>query len=285
MKMIHTLKNYCVIFQNTLWALENIPLDKKIVVRVHSYEVFSFYSLMLNYGRIDGLIFISEGIKNVFIELWGWLLYEGIEIIVLQNVRSKDRLKKLSPNSLTNKRRKTLGMLQYSIEVKDLNFALDIFEKLHNIDNEYKLLLAGNKLNENDPYSKKLLNRINTFPKGSIEELGYVTEMDKFFNEIGFILSTSEREGSHESVIEGMVFGCVPAIRNWPLLSPFKGAQSSFPKFPVFNTSSEISSYIELSQKDFNEKSKIAEEEIYYYFNENIENDYLSFINKIRGKK
>lgn len=270
--------------QNSLWALENIPLDKKIVVRVHSYEVFSFYSLMLNYGRIDGLIFISEGIKNAFLELWGWLLPEDIKITVLQNIRSKERLKQKNKIDHLH-RKKTIGMLQYSMEVKDLNFAIDVFEKLYEIDNEYKLLLGGNKLNINDFYGKNLLDRINSFPFGTIQEVGYVSDMDSFFSKIGFILSTSEREGSHESIIEGMVFGCVPAIRDWPLLSPFNGAKHSFPQFPVFDKAEELAEYIEKSQKEFKLHSEKSLNEVSYYFNENIDEDYLTFINKIRGLK
>jgi len=272
--------------QNTLWVLENIPSYKKIIVRVHSYEVFSFYSLMLNYGKIDGLIFISEGIKKVFLELWGWLLPKEIEITVLQNVRSLDRLniKKASDILITN-RNKTLGMLQYNIEVKDLDFALDIFEKLYEKDNSFRLLLAGNKLDNKDDTSKKLLDRISSFPNDIIQELGYVTEMDKFFKKVGYILSTSKREGSHESVIEGMAFGCIPVIRDWPLLSPFSGAKLSFPQFPVFKSSAELVDYILNSQINFEEISNKSKFEVNYYFNKNIEDDYMSFIKKIRGKK
>lgn len=267
---------------NTIWAINNLPMSKRIIVRVHSYEVFSYFPLMINFGRIDGLIFISEGIKEAFYELWGWIIPVHIQSIVLQNIRSKSRLNKSENfDQFSNKRKKTLGMLQYAVDVKDLGFALDTFELIYNQDNEYRLVLAGDKLNKDDEYQKVLLERIDRFPKDTIQELGYIKEVNTFFERVGFMLSTSIREGSHESLIEGMLFGCIPVIRDWPLISPFNGAKSSFPQFETFITQEEMAKYILSSYDNFNSKSDEALKHSQYYFDENMSKKYLEFIVKV----
>ncbi|HNX79919.1 MAG TPA: glycosyltransferase, partial [Prolixibacteraceae bacterium] len=40
-------------------------------------------------------------------------------------------------------------------------------------------------------------------------------DMQVWFSKIGYILSTSEHEGSHQAVAEGMAAGSIPVIRNW----------------------------------------------------------------------
>ncbi len=40
-------------------------------------------------------------------------------------------------------------------------------------------------------------------------------DMGDWYAKIGFILSLSDEEGSHQAVAEGMATGCIPVIRNW----------------------------------------------------------------------
>lgn len=269
--------------QNTLWATTNLPLEKKIVVRIHSYEVFSYFPLLIDFGRIDGLIFISKGMKDVFYELWGWLIPDGVQYKILQNIRSKDRLPELGDDKrISNSFRvKTLGMLQYSVDVKDLGFALDVFEELYKNDNNYKLLLGGDKLTGSTENSRKLIKRINSFPSDAVQEVGYISDISLFFSKIGFVLSTSEREGSHESIIEGIVYGCIPVIRDWPLLSPFYGAKSAFPHFPVFSKPGEMAAYIQSSKAGFKEKQSELSGTLDYYFDSKEVEKYMEFLKDI----
>jgi glycosyltransferase involved in cell wall biosynthesis len=58
----------------------------------------------------------------------------------------------------------------------------------------------------------------------------YTEDMPSWFSRIGFVLSTSDSEGSHQAVAEGMAAGCVPVIRNWP------GADRLYPRRFIFST-------------------------------------------------
>lgn len=264
---------------NTIWAINNIPVDKKIVVRVHSYEVLSFFPITINFGRIDGLIFISEGIKNMFIELWGWMLPEGIAVTVIDNIRDSERLYKVSRR---DEKSKVLGMMQYSMPVKDFSFALSMFKELYLRDSSFKLVLCGKTLQESgDSLSLSLLEELQSFPKGVITELGYLDDVTVFFEQVGFVLSTSEREGSHESIVEGMKYGCIPIVRDWPLLAPFNGAKNAFPMCETISDELDGVKQILAYSQEFDLYSTKFQKESERFFDQHIAERYLDFIKKV----
>jgi len=269
---------------NTLWATTRLPPHLRLVVRVHSYECFSIYPSLLDFGRIDALVFISEGIKSAFFELWGWLVPNTVRAVVIENVRSSSRLSLVprTPSVELTDRIKTLGMLQYNGAVKDLAFALDVMEHLWKYYPDYKLLLGGNRLNPKIAAERALSERIQTFPTGAVQELGYLQDVGAFFNRIGYTLSTSIREGSHETLIEGMKFGCVPVIRNWPLLKPFEGARNSFPTEPNHDTPQQMAEYIFETGKDFaNHCEETTENASRYFDTETVVDKYAQLFEEI----
>ena len=46
----------------------------------------------------------------------------------------------------------------------------------------------------------------------------YSSNMEKWYKEIGQVLSVSDFEGSHQAIAESMATGSIPAIRNWESL-------------------------------------------------------------------
>lgn len=267
---------------NTNWVIDNTSANKKIIVRVHSYEVLSFFPLTINFGRVDGLIFISPGIRDMFFEMWGWLLPKNMLTTVIDNIRCKERI---CPDvSLTVKgREKMIGMMQYALPVKDFRFAIEVFKHVYEKDNEFKLLLCGQTLTEiRSAENNLLLQEINAFPEGVIQELGYVTDVGSFFRRVGYMLSTSEREGSHESIIEGMAYGCVPVVRDWPLLSPFNGAKRAFSMCDVVKTPEEAAKQIQNVSRNYEEASKKYQRESVRFYSTDIPQKYLEFIERVR---
>lgn len=280
--------DYDVVFidwlnHNTLWALKYLPLNKRIVVRVHSYEVYTYFPLLIDFGRIDGLVFISEAVKNIFLNMWGWLLPNNVQCVVLQNLRSDIRLSTSDSDSDTNIRDRNtkLCMVQYADEVKDLEFALDIFDHLYKLDPSYTLDLAGNVIPATDKRYEIINSRIASYPAGTINCLGYVNDVAELYSKSGYILSTSIREGSHESVIEGMRLGCIAVIRDWPLLAPYNGAKSAFPNEPVFDNAKAMANYIIETRDEFETKSMSSKQGSSYYFSESNKQQYFKFINEV----
>ena len=269
---------------NALTALPFISPEKRIIVRIHSHEIYSFYPILIDFGKIDGLIFISDGARAMFEALWGWLLPSKMKIFVGENIRDDSRIK---PDNQKNyfkgaSRNKVVGMLQYNLPVKDFNFALELFDRLHVTDPDYKMLLAGLPLSSNlNDENEKLLERINSYGEGTICELGYINDVSSFFNSVGFILSTSKREGSHEAVIEGAAHGCVPIIRDWPVLSYVSGAKKAFPKFDVYKTSAKMAESILKKSHSFEKYSIDAKQASLSYYDDYLIVDYLNFFTKV----
>ena len=269
---------------NALTALPYISPDKKVIVRIHSHEIYSFYPILIDFGKIDGLVFISDGAREMFEALWGWLLPSKIKIFVGENIRSHSKI------NLNNRedyfdgvpRNKVVGILQYHIPVKDFHFALDLFDKLHKRDPSYKMLLAGLPLSSNlNDENKKLLERVNAYGEKTILELGYLKDVSSFFNSVGFILSTSKREGSHEAVIEGAAHGCVPIIRNWPVLRYVSGAKQTFPNFDVFENSDNMVTAILKKSQNYEQFSKAARETSSSHYGDHLILDYFNFFVKV----
>lgn len=74
--------------------------------------------------------------------------------------------------------------------------------------------------------------------EGTVVFDGFDPEPGRWYSERGFILSTSDFEGSHQAVAEGMAQGCIPVIRNW------QGAAALYPKEFVWNDVEEATTLI-----------------------------------------
>ena len=115
-----------------------------------------------------------------------------------------------------------IGMVGILPKIKRPDIALNIIENLIKKDKRYKLFLLGkwyterfdtsNNIKEIE-YYKKLEKRINSKElKNHIVFEKFTSEVHKWFQKIGFILSVSDVEGSHQAVAEGMTTGTIPFI-------------------------------------------------------------------------
>ena len=67
---------------------------------------------------------------------------------------------------------------------------------------------------------------------------GYQDDMPAYFSKYDIVLSCSDREGTHESVLQAMAAGCIPLIRDWPLVKRFGGASTLYPSEYVISDAS-----------------------------------------------
>ena len=115
-----------------------------------------------------------------------------------------------------------IGIIGILPKIKRPDIALDIIENLIKKDSRYKLVILGkwytdwigtSKHKKEIEYYKKLEERINSSElKNHIVVDKFTPEVDKWFQKIGFILSVSDIEGSHQSVAEAMATGTIPLI-------------------------------------------------------------------------
>jgi glycosyltransferase involved in cell wall biosynthesis len=142
-----------------------------------------------------------------------------------------------------------LGIVGIVPKMKRFDRALDILEKLRKKDRRYQLFVKGKQATEyawmdqrsdEIEYYKVQEDRIESSPylKGAVHYDGFGKDMEDWFSKIGYILSTSDFEGSHLSVAEAMASGSSPIIIKWD------GADEIYPKENCFDDISNATEYI-----------------------------------------
>lgn len=231
--------------QSAVWMSRYLPENKALIIRLHSYEAFTSLPSFTNMQGVDSAIFIADHIRDIFNRtcLNAELLSDRQTVI--QNIRP---MGKHVPRKRSEVEKKTLCLAGYSNRNKDPNFALDILSNLLQNESEWKLKLIGhpwpNEASDDDlDYFRDFQKKLSTLSK-SVELIPFAHDIMSQFEKCGFVLSTSLREGSHETVVEGMSVGCIPIIRDWPHVSQFQAAAKMFPTQSIITTPKEAAERI-----------------------------------------
>jgi len=183
-----------------------VAREKKIVTRLHRYEVFTSFPEKINWGNIDGLILVANHLRYLLPER----LSDVVEIRVIENGVALDRF--------TFKKRKkgyNIGFIANMIPRKNPVLLLQIIKRLVEIDRRYKLFVAGE-------FSDKLIKlywdyMINELNLGeSVIFDGWQSDVNKWLKDKDYILSTSIHESFGYAIAEAMAKGIKPVIYNFP---------------------------------------------------------------------
>lgn len=207
------------------------PGTTRMVIRLHSFEAFSWWPHLVDFSRVDDLIFVSDHLRDLCNQVLPQLT-DGPRQHVISNamdlrpyVRPKD-----------DDARFTLGLVGIGSVAKDPRWAIEVLRELRKRDKRYRLVLMGD-----DPepkhgkaareYYEALVGDYEELePSGAIIRLGQVTDVAKALVEVGVILSTSVRESFHCALVEGAASGAVPVVRDWPFFAGKEhGAHSVYP--------------------------------------------------------
>jgi len=146
----------------------------------------------------------------------------------------------------------TLGMVGWGQVVKDPLFAVEVLALLRARDpqRDWRLRLIGGSLESGArPWDAGYiddLQRIVGEPlvAGAIEMTGFTDNVNAALEDVGFILSTSLREADPHGVVEGVLSGAVPVVRDWPVVAPWGGARELFPADWIVQTPEEAADRI-----------------------------------------
>jgi hypothetical protein len=143
-------------------------------------------------------------------------------------------------------------MLGYSNRNKDPIMGLQILKALREKHGkDWRLLLIGHAWDE-DKLSGLELEYYHNFCayleennlQEAVEFREYVTDVPAALQDVGFTLSCSWREGTHEAVLEGMASGAIPVIRRWPMVRQFGAPETAYPGLDCFDTAEEAADLI-----------------------------------------
>lgn len=206
---------------NAVWYSHNKKPGQKLFVRFHRQELETDFPNQANINNIDLIIVVSEHTKVDAINKFGWQGYlEKIKVIPNAiNCSYFDRVKSADA-------RFNLGIVGITPKMKRLDIALNILELCLKVNKKFKLLVKGKmpqeyawmrERPEEINYFNQQIERINKNPllRSAVAFEGWGADMADWYKNIGYILSVSDFEGTHQAVAEGGASGAIPIIRKW----------------------------------------------------------------------
>ncbi|MFI7541122.1 glycosyltransferase family 1 protein [Actinoplanes sp. NPDC049599] len=223
--------DWCLIQAALLTVVD--PGSTRIIVRLHSYEAFTVFPHLIDFSRVDDLVFVSEPLRDFTLDAVPRLRGPGApRTPVVTNAVRLDRYR--LPKSADA--RFTLGLIGLSAIAKDPRWAFEVLRELRRQDERYALVLIGKELDGlatptaaayHERYARDLAE---LEAAGAVRRVGQTDDVPGALTEVGVILSTSVRESFHLGLIEGAASSAVPVVRDWPFFAGRQaGARSIFP--------------------------------------------------------
>ncbi len=214
---------------NAIWYSQNKRPNQRLVIRLHRFEYFTDYPKEVNIDKVDAVIVVSEHFKKVLMLELGWPASKIVVEPQYVDAHYLDRGKHPHAD-------KTLGFVGIvSFSHKRLDRAVDVLERVLERHPDYKLRVRSRMPWEfpwawvGDPVARqayqKLFARIRKEKKlrDAVIFDNAGADMGEWYRNVGYILSTSESEGCHTSVAEGMASGAIPVLIDW------EGARTVYP--------------------------------------------------------
>ena len=196
---------------------------KKIIVRLHRYELFTPRTLKMiqeitdsgAYKNIDKLVFVSETVRQIGISKFPWMK----DSVVIPNLF--DHTKFPFQNRDRGYNLLFLGRISY---VKNLPLCLTMFHELLKLDSNYKLHIVG------DISDPELIYYLKNFTEKTKLDDNIVwhgrvphEKLPTLMADMNYIICSSIFESQGLGIIESMATGLKP------VLFDFSGAEQFYP--------------------------------------------------------
>jgi glycosyltransferase involved in cell wall biosynthesis len=191
-----------------------------LAIRLHRYELEAPYPAQIAIENVDAVVYIAPLFGRRIRDELGWPSEKLVYIPNYLDLDWFDRPK--LPEA-----RFALGLVGIEWSRKRFDLALDLLAAVRREDRRFTLVVRStmpwhNRYAWTDPaeraYTGACFARVERDPllqhAVSFDQPG--RDMARWFRGIGHVLSTSDEEGSHTAVAEGMAAGSVPVVRPWP---------------------------------------------------------------------
>lgn len=203
---------------NAVWYSRHKLPHQKLFIRLHRHEITSAFPRKLNLENVDKIIFIAPYIQDYVEKMIG--LPKDKSVLIF-NAVDVDRFNlPKTPQALFS-----IGMIGYCPKLKRLDKAIAVFKELKKADDRFNFYIKGSHPShykwlwikeEERKYYEELFDSIKHSKfMHSILFQGWGNDVHEWLKNVGFILSTSDIEGSHQAVAESMSSGSIPLITGW----------------------------------------------------------------------
>ena len=231
--------------KGAVWASTVVPDGVRVVLRVHSVDVLSAPAQLVDWSRVDDIVFVADHIRDLFLGIMGERVAH-VRTHVVTNIVPPENF----PDPLLPEASRTLGLVGWAQVVKDPSFALEILGLLLQDDDRWRLRLIGSDFGTHhatgaQDYAQAFRERaLELDLVDQIDYTGFTTRLPQQLRHVGFILSTSRREGCPVGTLEGTAAGAFPVVRDWPAFATLDGAGRLFPRRCVISTPQEAADLI-----------------------------------------
>ncbi|GAA0289888.1 glycosyltransferase involved in cell wall biosynthesis [Gracilibacillus halotolerans] len=232
-KSLNFLKQADIIFcewglGNSVFYSNNKLPGQRLFIRVHRQELTTEYLQNVKYENVENVLAISPFIYEEFARI------HPIPRNKMKVIPNMVNVKKFSKPKSEEFSKYHIGILGILPQLKRLDRAVDILEKLWNRDSRFKLYIKSRLPHElawlkNRPdeisYYDKIFEKIENAPwKDNVIIESHGEDVAEWFQKINFTLSTSDIESFHLAPMEGMASNTIPIVFNW------EGANTLYPE-------------------------------------------------------
>lgn len=208
--------------ENAVWHSRNKRPGTRLIVRLHRFEAFQDFPARVAWDKVDALVVVSDWFRDHMAREYG---IDPDRIHVLPQCIDWHGLRRPKlPEA-----RLTLGLVGITpFEHKRLDRAVEFLAALRARDPRFILAVRGampwqlpwvwDREDGTRARYEAVFRRIQSDPDlaAAIRFDPAGPDMEEWYRGIGTILSSSDSEGCHTAVLEGMASGCLPVVRGWP---------------------------------------------------------------------
>lgn len=214
---------------SAIWLSEHKRPDQFLVVRLHRFELDTPYPRQLAMDNVDAVVYIAPLFGRRIRDELGW---PADKLVYIPNFMDQDWLRRPKLDGAQF----TLGFVGFEFIRKRFDLALDLLAEIRQTDKRFRMVVRGampwhNKYawtnDDERDYVGWCFERIERDPllRDAVVLHSPGRDMARWFRRVGYLVSTSDEEGSHASVAEGMASGAVPVVRSWPGAAEIYGKQ------------------------------------------------------------
>jgi glycosyltransferase involved in cell wall biosynthesis len=222
------------------------PGTTRIVVRMHGFEPYTYWPQLVDFTRVDDLIFVSAHTGDLAVEVVPQLSAAGAPrrhtLTPAVRLRDLDRPKR-------DGARFTIAQIGVGDVAKDPRWAIEVLGLLRERDDRYRLLYFGDPLDPEE--SNDVANYEQAWSRdiarleGAVHRCGHVNDLPAMLTEVGVVLNGSVRESFPRPIVQAAASGAVPVVRNWPFFAGRRhSAHTTFPTDWVVDSAEEAAERI-----------------------------------------
>jgi glycosyltransferase involved in cell wall biosynthesis len=198
------------------------------IIRLHRFEAYTDWPSHVRWENIDCLVTVGNSFVKSALSAQVPDIETRTQLHTIQNGINLDKFK-----FINRPQGKNLACIGYMNMRKNPMFLLQCMQKLHYIDSEYKLFVAGNFQDAMlEQYIRHMIKNLALTDVVFFD--GWQGDINSWLEDKHYITSFSIGESQGMGLLEAMACGLKPIIHNFP------GADQIFPSDALFNISEEF---------------------------------------------